>query len=178
MNDQNISKSYAAALFELGKEKNIEITDEVIKLNEVIAHSSDLENVLFLDVFTPEEKWAVLSEVLNKLDCSTVLKNFLAFIITEKRIGIFPMVFKDLVVLDDEEKGFLRGTIEGFESEVNETFKNKIINFLKERVNKEVKLEYVKNEEITAGYKVTLEDLQLDASLDSQLNKLKQTVLN
>ena len=178
MNDQSISKSYASALFQLGKEKNIDITDEIIKLNELIAQSSDLENVLFLEAFTPEEKWSVLSEVLNKLNASVVLKNFLAFIVAEKRLGIFPMIFKDLVVLDDDDKGFLRGTIEGFEAQVNEKFKTKILSFLKLRINKEIKLEYVQNEDITAGYKITVDDLQLDASLDNQLNKLKETVLN
>ena len=54
----------------------------------------------------------------------------------------------------------------------------KITAYLKGKINKDCKLDYVKNGKITAGYRVTVEDLQLDASLDNQLNKFKETVLN
>ena len=37
---------------------------------------------------------------------------------------------------------------------------------------------YVKNEKISAGYKATVGDLQIDATLENQLNQFKKQVLN
>ena len=44
--------------------------------------------------------------------------------------------------------------------------------------NKELKLDYKENKNITTGYKITVADYQLDATVDNQLQNLKQTILN
>jgi F-type H+-transporting ATPase subunit delta len=72
----------------------------------------------------------------------------------------------------------MRGTIEGVLDDADAKFSEKMTKFLSEKIGKEIKLVYKKNDEMTAGYKVTVGDLQLDASLDNQLNKFKETVLN
>ena len=46
-----------------------------------------------------------------------------------------------------------------------------------EVVNKKVEVSYSKNDQITAGYKMTVEDLQLDASLDNQFEILRQNII-
>lgn len=178
MKEQNVAKAYATAMYDLAKEKGVDIASELIKLNELINKNNNLENVLFLDVFTPEEKTAVMNDISSKLGLSGLLKNFINFTISEKRLGLFPLIYKEVVVRDDHEKGFLRGTIEGAEDDVDAAFREKITAYLKGKINKDCKLDYVKNSKITAGYRVTVEDLQLDASLDNQLNKFKETVLN
>ena len=61
---------------------------------------------------------------------------------------------------------------------MDEALKAKIMTFLKVKIGKEPNLTYVKNENISAGYKVTVEDLQLDASLDNQLEQFKQSILS
>ncbi|MDD0854741.1 F0F1 ATP synthase subunit delta [Halobacteriovorax sp. GB3] len=178
MKEQNVSKAYAKALIELGKESKVDVAQELTTLSEVINKSADLETLLFLDVFTVEEKIDVMTKVFEKMTLSSVVKSFVYFLIQEKRIGLFPLIFKEVIVIDDHEKGFLRGTIEGSEDQVSDEFKSKLISYLKENAGIEAQLEYVKNEKITAGFKVTVEDLQLDASLDNQLEKFKETVLN
>jgi F-type H+-transporting ATPase subunit delta len=60
--EQNVAKAYATAMYDLAKEKGVDIATELIKLNELINKNNNLENVLFLDVFTPEEKTAVMNE--------------------------------------------------------------------------------------------------------------------
>lgn len=178
MKEESVAKAYASAMYDLAKDKNMDIASEMIKLNELINKNNNLENVLFLEVFTPEEKTAVMADISAKLGLSGLLNNFINFVISEKRLSLFPLIFKEIVVMDDHEKGFLRGTIEGAEDDVDAAFREKITNYLKGKVNKDCKLDYVKNGNITAGYRVTVEDLQLDASLDNQLNKFKETVLN
>ncbi len=178
MKEQAVARVYAKSLLELGDEKNVKIADELTKLTEVINKSNDLENVMFLDLFTLEEKKVVFMEVAKKLDLSQITTETVKYLIDEKRIGILPLIFKEIIVMDDERRGFMKGTIEGTDVQIDPAFKAKIESFLKKKFGREPHLDYVQNNKISAGYKVTVEDLQLDASLDNQLEQFKQSILS
>lgn len=178
MKEQNVAKAYAKALIELADKEGLDICKQITDFNVVINENNNLENLLFLDVFTPEEKQAVVGDVLSKLGTSPLLKNFLFYMIEEKRINLFPLVSKEAIVIDDHRKGFLRGTIEGSDASLPDVVFEKLKSFVAGKVGSEPNLEYKQNDKITAGYKVTVEDLQLDATVDSQLNELKNSILN
>lgn len=177
MNEQQIAKAYAKSLIELADEKNLDIADELITFNDMIRQSNDLETLMFLDVFTIEEKKSVVCEVIEKLELSQLLKHFVEYLMDEKRIGIFPLIFKEVIVIDDHKKGFLRGVIEGSETEVSDEVKAKLVAHLEGKLGTQTKLEYEQNKSISAGFRVTVGDLQLDASVDNQLTKLKETII-
>ena len=178
MKEQNVAKAYAKAIIELGDTAKINVADELTTITEVINSSNSLENVMFLDVFTVEEKFAVVSDILEKLGTSKVVVSFIKFLITEKRISIFPLIFKEVIVIDDHKKGFMRGTIEGSADSIDDATVAKIKEYLKGKLSVNPELTYIKNESITAGVRVTVEDYQLDASLDKQLNEFKSSILN
>ena len=177
MKEQNIAKAYARSIISLGKEMNVNVADELTTLNETINVSNDLENVLYLDVFTVEEKTVVYKEIANKLSLSSLVKNFGLYLVSEKRMNLFSLIYKEVVVLDDHEKGFIRGVVEGAENDVDTETLAKIKSFLKDKLGKEPELVYTKSDRVSAGYRVTVEDLQLDASLDNQLEQFKHSVL-
>jgi F-type H+-transporting ATPase subunit delta len=178
MKQQIIAKAYAKSIIELGEETKVDVTKDLVALTETINKSNDLENLMFTDVFTAEEKWNVLDAILTKLSSSQLTRNLIQFLIAEKRLGLLPLIFKDVVVIDDHKKGFLRGTIEGNEDQVPESMKNQLKEYLKNKLGKEAILSYTKNNQISAGFRVTVEDLQLDATLENQLEKFKENVLN
>ena len=178
MREQGIAKVYAKSFLELGDKNNIKFADELITLTETINKSNQLENVLFLDVFTIEEKKAVFTDVAKKVNLSALKTEAVKFLIEEKRIGLLPLITKEVVVIDDERKGFIKGTIEGQEAQIDPAFQAKIESFLKTKLGKVPTLNYVQNNNVSAGYKVTVNDLQLDASLDNQLNQFKQSILS
>ena len=178
MKEQIIAKAYAQSIVELGVELKLDLVSDLTKLTEVINKNNDLETVLFLDVFTAEEKLSVLNEIMKKLGLNQVTINFMQFLVQEQRLGLMPMIFKNVIVIDDHNKGFLRGTIEGSEESIPEDVKNKLKAYLQTKLGREPILEYVKSANVTAGYRVTVEDLQLDASLENQLEQFKDSVLN
>lgn len=178
MKEKTIAKVYAQALLELGDEKKINIADELTRLTEVINASNELENLLFLELFTLDEKKAVFNDVASKLSLSPITTETINFLIDEKRIGVLPMIVKEVIVFDDNRRGFIKGTIEGYGEEIDPAFKEKITSFLKEKLGRTPHLEYKTNANMTAGYRVTVEDLQLDASLDNQLEQFKQSILS
>lgn len=177
MKEQNIAKAYARSFLAIGEERNIDVASELTKLTEVINVSNDLENVLFLDVFTIDEKINVLDAIITKLGLNKLIKQMVEFLTTEKRINILPLIYKEVMVYDDHKKGFIRGTIEGVEDSLDQEAKAKIIDYISQKVGKRPELDYVKSDSVTAGYRVTVDDLQLDATVDNQLEQFRTSVL-
>lgn len=178
MKEAIVAKAYAQALIQIGEEKKVNVANELTFLNEIINSSNELESLLFFGVFTEEEKSGVLKVIMEKLKLSPITVNFLNFLLQEKRINLLPLIYKEVIVFDDHKRGFLRGTVEGGEDTPNADFVEKIKSFLQNKIGKNIELTYAKNQDITAGYRVTVEDLQLDASLENQLNQFKDSVLN
>jgi len=177
MKEKEIAKIYASSLYKLGEEQSVAVVDELTRFQEIINSSNDLESLLFLDIFTIEEKTDVVNKILEKVNFHDLTRKFLNFLFQEKRMSLFPIIYKELIVIDDHKKGFLRGVIEGNDDQIDESLKSRFYNYLKQKINKEIQLDYQKNSAISAGYKVTVEDLQLDASVDNQLEHLKKSVL-
>lgn len=177
MKEQITAKIYANSFLDIASENNIDLAEELTKFTEVINSSNDLEAVLFLEVFTDEEKLNVLNDIMAKLASPKLVHQMIAYLINEKRIGLFPLVFKEVIVTDDERKGFLRGTIYGSGDNISDAEKNQLITEVKKALGKEAQLGYEKNEKISAGYRVMVEDLQLDATIDNQLNRFKESVI-
>jgi len=174
---QSTARSYAQALMELGKENGVDAAEEIIRFSELINGCNDLENLLFLEVFSNEEKELVLNDILEKGSFSPLIGNFFKFILNENRIGLFPLIYKEIVVIDDHNKGFIRGIIEGRENEISDKEKEVIKTYIENRTKKTAELIYNQSSDVTAGYRVTVEDLQLDASVDNQFNLFKKSII-
>jgi len=178
MKEKTVSKIYAQSLLQLGVEKKEKVVDELTLLTEMINKTNVLENVLFMDVFTLDEKKAVFAEIAKKAGFSTLVTGMVNYLIEEKRIGLLPLIVKEMIVLDDDQKGFLKGVVEGAEAHADPKIIDQMKAFLKTRLGREPNLSYVQNANISAGYRVTVEDLQMDASLDHQLDQFKNSVIS
>lgn len=177
MKEEKIAKSYAQALLLLGDERKLKVTEEFVAFNELINQSEDLENLLFLEVFSVEEKRNVLKDVLSEMKLSEVTVHFIFFLLNERRIYLLPLIFKEVVVLDDYRKGFLRGVVEG-ENEPETSVLNKLKEYFSKKLGKEILLSYQKRDDLTAGYRATVEGMQVDVSVDHQLENLKKEILH
>ena len=82
-----------------------------------------------------------------------------------------------MIVFDDHKRGFIRGEIEGIEDQLLEESKKKITDYIKEKTGLTPILSYMQNAELTAGYRITADDLQLDASLEHQFSMLRNSIL-
>lgn len=179
MKEQNTAKVYAKTFMELGADKGVDFAAELTNLTEAINASNDLENVLFLDVFSVEEKTSVFNAIAEKLSLNALAISAVNYLIQEKRISILPLIFKEVIVMDDDKKGFLRGVVEGSSDSISDEDINKLKAAIsKNFAGKNLELDYKKNTAITSGHKITVGDYQLDATVDRQLRNFQETVLN
>jgi F-type H+-transporting ATPase subunit delta len=178
MNNSQVSKSYAKAISEIAADSNVNFADEITKFSELISSSNELESLLFLDVFTADERVSILDELFAKSSFSPILINFVKFLILEKRFNLFNTIFKEIVIMEDLKLGFISGIVEGSDENPDNELLGQIKSYLEEKLSLKTKINYKLNKEITAGYKATIGDLQIDATIENQLKKFKQEILN
>ena len=178
MKEQALSQTYARAMMELGKKRGVRIVEELEKVLDLVENHRNLGDVFYLDVFTVEEKCSVFSRIAERISLNKIVGNFIRFLFSEKRIYLLPSIYGEVVVLDDWEKGIIRGTIEGRDASVNSDLVGKIKDELKRRLKGNIELTYRRSNEISAGYRVTMKGMMLDASLDHQLQRFKKPILS
>ena len=178
MKEQAVSKTYARAIMELGKKKNIRVSGELKKILDVVEGHRKLKDVFYLDVFTLEEKRSVFSRIAGRISLNKTVANFIIFLFSEKRTALLPSIYVEVVALEDRQKGIMRGTVEGCDASANSELMGRIKNVLKDRFKGDVELTYRRSGDISAGYRVIVEDMMLDASLDNQLRRFKKTILS
>lgn len=177
MRSTNVAKVYARSLYQLGLEQKVSIGKECFDFQQMVMSSNELENLLYLDIFTPVEKREVLVLIFEKIQVSSLFKNFVYFLIEEKRIGLFPGIFQEITLMEDEQQNFIRARVQGRMDQLDSTQEGLITQYLKSKMGKTPILEYEKNENILAGVRVSALDLHFDASLNHQLEQFKQSLL-
>lgn len=177
MKSSQVAKIYARSLFSLGIEEKINVTDDAHRVQDLILSCNDLENLLYLEIFTALEKRNVLESIFLKIQISKLMQNFLLFLVEEKRIRFFPAIFQELMLLDDMEHGIIRGVIEGSQDTLADNDRDKISAYLMKKIGRKPELSYQKSQNVLAGVRVYAEDLQFDASIDYQLEQFKQSLL-
>jgi len=175
MKNSEIAKVYAVAAADMAKDASAPIFKEIADFVGLLNSSTNLENILFLNVFHEEEKIGVLQEVLEKCNFHALTKNFLLFILKQQRLGLIPQIYKELTVMEDAMKGFIKTTVEGPLDELEQDVKSDVESFLFKKLNKTPVITYKKNDSISAGYKVSAGDYLLDATLKTQLQEFKKS---
>ena len=177
MKEQVIAKAYAKAIVQIGKSKKIAISKELDSFFKIIKKSDNFRHVLFSGMFSIEEKENVCKALVKKMKLSTVFRDFVSFLLWEKRISLYSLIVKEALRLDDEAKGVIHGSVEGVESTISNDVNKKLVNYLEKSLKKKIFLNYVTKDNITSGYRVCVEDLQLDASVDKQLEIFEESLL-
>ncbi|MBF0363598.1 MAG: ATP synthase F1 subunit delta [Oligoflexia bacterium] len=181
MSGSLITNVYVRTLFEFCNEKltNIDEIQQNLKfLVNYIEKNADFKKLLSLDVFSINEKKIVVNEVLEKLPLPKLFKNFILYLVEENRIKLLPEIYKSFVAKEELNEGKIEGTVEGNLQDIPKEDMDGIKKYVKEKINLNPILTYKMNKELTGGYRVIVGDFLLDATLDFQLKRLKESILN
>lgn len=174
MKNKLVAQVYATTF--LGVDKDQKMIEELEKFMQVLNSSNDLENVFFLEVFKREEKSAVFKGISEKMGFSSLFNNFISYLIDEKRINLVPIIYKEVIIAGEASKGVIKGTIEGKNDAVDQGILDKIKSFVETKIGQKTTLSYQQNKNVSAGFKITVGDYMLDATLDNQLDQFKRQV--
>ena len=161
---------YAKALLELAIEQNK--VDLVLKDMEFFVNSGndnyDLLVFLKSPVIKTDKKLNVLNELYSHFD--VLSKSFIQLITKNRREAILPVIASSFIDLVKSHKNIIPVTLISA-SELSKASKDKILS--KVKVSGTIELTEEIDPALIGGFIVRIGDIQVDASVNSQLKKLK-----
>lgn len=164
---------YAKAVLSVAQDqKTTDVVNNDMKLiANTIAQSKDLSDMLISPVVRTSIKKSALLEVFKGINSLTV--NTIDTLIANKRIALLIEVAKQYTVLFDELNGTQVATVTTA-LPLTDDLKVKVLAKVKELTGKEVAVDNIIDETILGGFILRVGDLQYDASITNQLNKLRR----
>ena len=167
-----VAKRYATALCESAIDNIDEILENLSLIDEVIFSNEDFVTFFSHPIISLKDKKETIAQTLDgKINEKTL--NFINTLLDEGRFGIFKTIYevfkKEIDAIKNKQRVEVISVIDLEENE-----KNKLIEKLTQRLNKEIILTCEKDETILGGIVVKLEDKVIDLSLKAKFDTLRK----
>lgn len=168
-----IANRYAEALFQLSEDDNItkEIYNELHNVVDIVKSNKDLDNVLKSPLVAKSEKVQLIEALFNN-KINNNLKNFLKILVEKGRISSLKSIELTFKQLLNEKNNVIEGTVISAIPLTGEKVKE-LEKTLSKKYNKNVTLENEVDESILGGVLVRLGNTQIDGSVKTRLNNIK-----
>ena len=165
---------YAKAILDLAKDQNSApaVNDDMKLITNAIADNKELKSLLNSPVVKAAQKTAVLKEVFaNTNAITTGLVDVLA---ENKRLTLLEAVATEYTSLFDASQGLQKAHVTTAVA-LTDDMNAKVLAKVKELTGKEALIENTVDESILGGFILRVGDLQYNASIANNFNKLKRT---
>lgn len=151
------------------------VIEEVRTWADWIAGETDGAIALRSPVVAPDHQAAFLDRLIEEDDTSGITANFLRLALSKGRIGLLPVVLEQLQTLLDERAGQIRGEAASARP-LDDDLRGEIETKLKDHIDLEPILTWREDPDLLGGFRVTVANRTLDASLKVQLERLGETI--
>ncbi|WP_027138146.1 ATP synthase F1 subunit delta [Gaetbulibacter saemankumensis] len=164
---------YAKAVLSLASDNtSAEAVNNDMKLiADTISKSNDLKEMLLSPVVSSSVKKAVLLEVFGK--STKEITNLINLLVANNRVAILDQVAAKYSELFDQAQGIELATVTTAVA-LNAALEEQVLAKAKELTGKDVQLKNIVDESIIGGFILRVGDVQYNASIANQLNKLKK----
>ena len=182
-----VAGRYARALFELGAKFGDGALDAMNKALAVLAGAASLNPELYgllrSPVISVAEKQGVLGKVLDTAlpakelpkAMRRIVGNFCGLLAEKRRLLLLDLISRAFAAMLDDRRRIVRGSL-CTAVELDSARRESIKSWLERNRNETLELEYQSDPAILGGVIVRLGNLILDASLSTQLDKLRDTI--
>lgn len=164
---------YAKALLSLASDQNTAeaVNTDMDLIVNTVAQSKDLKEMLYNPVIRSSVKKGALLEIFKGITKETT--NLIDTLIINKRVSILPDVASSYVKLYEAYKGNEIATVTTA-IPLTDDLRAKVLAKVKELTGKDAAIENIVDEDILGGFILRVGDVQYNASIANQLNKLKR----
>lgn len=169
---------YAKAVLDLATDKgNADaVLSDMKGISATLEGSKDLRLALQSPVIKESDKRAILKEVFSKTSNETL--GLLDILIDNKRANVLGKVAESFVSLYNKQKGLQAATVTTAVAITPELEAKVLAKVTELTGSTDVKLENIVDESIIGGFVLRVGDAQYNASIASQLSKLKREFSN
>lgn len=167
------AKRYARAILDLAREQKAAeaINKDMLNVSEVIEENEELQTVLSSPVVKPEDKLKVLKEIFKNAHATTL--GTFDLLIQNNRISLLKTVAQKYTELYNELNNIRVATVTTAVP-MESAMEKKILDKIKELTGETAIIKSKVDPGIIGGFILRIGDLQYNASVLSQLNKLKK----
>ena len=172
------AKSYSQALYELASEEKIlnDVEEHVISLIKLISQSKDFNSLIKNPTNKQEDQLNVINIIFEKFNLNNLLKKFLNFLVTKRRLFYVEKILKDFVTICSKNRGEISAKLT-VAKELNEKEINKIKNDLSQNFGSDVKLNYNYDPDLIGGLIIQVESLMIDTSIKNKLQQIEKKMI-
>ncbi|WP_087973629.1 F0F1 ATP synthase subunit delta [Oceanobacillus rekensis] len=176
MSEQVVAKRYADALFQLGKEKNIQ--EQFIKefriVREVFNNNQQLITFLKHPKVNDEKKEQLIAEVFKDLHKHVV--NTIKLLARRHRIAAIPSIIDHYIQLVNDAKGIADATVYTVRK-LSEVEKGRLqVSFAKRMGKAAINLVNVVDPSIVGGIKIRVGNTIYDGTISGKLNRISKEI--
>ncbi len=178
MNEGLIPRRYAKALYKYAQEQQCtqQVYADSQRLEEAFATHPALTKALGNPALSANEKEQLLVAAAGT-DAGKAILRFINLVILNHRETYFRAAMLDFQEVYRKENNIARVTITTATT-MNDDIVARIKNLLKTQLDKELEFVYVTDPALIGGFILRVESMQLDASIQNELKKLRVKLLN
>jgi|TARA_B100002052_G_scaffold205367_1_gene187680 F-type H+-transporting ATPase subunit delta len=182
LTDQKITfastNSYSQALYELGNEAGSlsEIEDQAIAILKLVRENIEVKNFIKNPINKIEQQAAAFDLISEKLNLNKLLKTFLNFIITKRRLFFIEKIIDDFIDTCSKNRGEIIADLLS-SKELNETEILKIKDELATNFGVDIKLNYKYDPSLIGGLIIKVESIMIDTSIKSKLKQIETKMI-
>lgn len=172
------ARRFAKALIGVAREEN-KVDAYGKELRSVVAvfkGNEDLYKVLLNPMYKIEERRSLVGAVSGSLKLSEYVGRFIAILVETRNIRLLEAVAEAYSRLEDELSGRIRAVVEA-PAEPGAALLDEIRKKIAEAAGKEVIISFKENKALLGGLIVRMENTVLDGSLKTQLELMKEKIL-
>lgn len=177
MDKSKINVRYSKAFFSLAREKNLigELQRDAELISSVCTSSSDFVLLIESPVIPASEKIKVLKAIFEgKINLYSL--NFLLLITQNRREKNIPGIFRDLEELFRQDQG-IKTAVLTTAKPISGALVDQIQKSLVTEFGGKIQLSQNIDEDLIGGFVLRVDDNQYDASISSQLKRVKEKLL-
>lgn len=171
------ARRYAKALFALARETDrvSEVRAEVEQLGALITGNAELHAVLLQPLHPTAQRRAVLQAVAERIGASPLLKNFLSFLVDQRRLVDWAAIQAEYARLADVAAGLSHVRVRSA-GPLSDAQRERLQRALERKGGGQVRLEVEIDPTLLGGAVAQVGDLVYDGSLRTQLRQLRASL--
>ena len=175
MKHSRVTIRYAKALLQLSVEqKSLDSSyRDMVLLDSICSESKELSLLLKSPIVKTDRKLKIFNQIFGQ-KMNKLAMGFIRIIISKKREYLLEEIVKSFIDLYKKHNHVETATITTAVS-ISEGLKQRIVTYIKTQTNSQVELTEIVDKKIIGGAIIRLGDKQLDASVSTEIEELRQT---
>lgn len=175
----SIARRWAKALFLLAEQENnlLGVAKEVKRAADAWLASAELQSAMTNPMLDSKVRTAIFREVVQKLGVSKTTSNFLNLLYDKRRVTEIAAIAREFQLLADKKENRIRAEVVSASS-VDDIVTASIKAALETATKKTVVLSKREDASLIGGIVTKVGDLMYDGSIRTQLNRIKEDMLN